>query len=104
MAERARPRTTPAPVISGLRTQLREMPVVLAGMLLGCLVLGLIGGVVGLVLGLAAYPPTAWFAVLEVGIPAGVVGAILGLFAGVIAQRTGRRPKGATRSEDGTGR
>jgi hypothetical protein len=48
----------------------------------GGFALGTVGAVVGLLLGLAAYPPTAWFAVLEVGIPALVVGAVLGAIAG----------------------
>ena len=42
----------------------------------------LIGGVVGLIVGLAAYPPTAWFAVFELGVPAAIVGAALGLTVG----------------------
>ena len=46
---------------------------------IGALVGGAIGGVVGLVVGLGAYPPTAWFAVVEVGIPAAIVGGALGL-------------------------
>jgi hypothetical protein len=37
----------------------------------------ILGGFVGLVLGLHAYPATAWFAVLEVGVPAGIGGAVL---------------------------
>lgn len=47
--------------------------------------LGLVGGIVGLVLGLAAYPPTAWFAVFEVGVPSGLLGAFLGFAAGSVA-------------------
>ena len=39
----------------------------------------------GLVLGLRAYPPTAWFAVLEVGVPAGLVGALIGAAVGLLA-------------------
>jgi hypothetical protein len=45
-----------------------------------------VGGVAGLVIGLRAYPPTAWFAVLELGIPAGFAGAVLGLLAGSVVQ------------------
>jgi hypothetical protein len=54
-------------------------------------VLAGLGGVVGLVVGLVAYPPTAWFAIVEVGLPAGVLGAVLGLAAGSIAHLFSRR-------------
>jgi uncharacterized membrane protein YedE/YeeE len=43
------------------------------------------GAIVGLIVGLDAYPPTAWFAVFEVGIPAAVVGGLLGLVGGAVA-------------------
>ena len=50
--------------------------------------LGLVfGGLVGLVLGLHAYPPTAWFAVLEVGVPVAIVGTALGALAGLVRWR-----------------
>ncbi len=48
-------------------------------------VLGALGAVVGLVLGLLAHPATAWFAVLEVGVPAVALGGLLGLLAGSLA-------------------
>jgi hypothetical protein len=73
-------------VVARLGTQLRAMPVVVAGMLIGSVLLGALGGVVGLVVGLAVYPPTAWFAVLEVGVLAGIIGWFLGLFVGVVSQ------------------
>jgi len=52
---------------------------VLAGMALA----GVVGGVVGLIVGLHVYPPTAWFAVFELGVPAAIVGALLGLASGL---------------------
>jgi hypothetical protein len=55
-------------------------------MLAGCIVFGAVGGVIGLIIGLRVYPPTAWFAVLEIGVPAGMVGGLLGWFLGVIAR------------------
>ncbi|MGZ6733970.1 MAG: hypothetical protein ACXVDH_04935 [Nocardioides sp.] len=41
--------------------------------------------VIGLVLGLRAYVPTAWAAVIEVGLPGALLGALFGLIAGGIA-------------------
>ncbi len=62
------------------------MGVVATAVLVGSVSLGAVGGVVGLVLGWQAHPPTAWFAVLEVGVPAGVAGGVLGLFVGVVVR------------------
>ncbi len=59
-----------------MRRELRRLPVVVAGMLLGSVpARARIGGVVGLLVGLSwSTPSTAWFAVLEIGVPAGAVG------------------------------
>lgn len=54
---------------------------------------GVVGGVIGLVVGLSANPPTAWFAVLEVGFPAAFVGAWVGLFIGGVASLVGHRDR-----------
>ena len=62
---------------------LRSVPRPVAGAILGAGVFAVGGGIVGLVLGLNAYPPTAWFAVLEVGIPSAIIGGMLGLVAGL---------------------
>jgi hypothetical protein len=43
-----------------------------------------IGAITGLILGLVSYPPTAWFAVLEVGLPAATAGAVVGFLAGLV--------------------
>jgi hypothetical protein len=60
-----------------------ELPLVLRWSVRSGLAFGTVGAVVGLLVGLAAYPPTAWFAVLELGIPAFVVGALIGAAAGI---------------------
>jgi uncharacterized membrane-anchored protein len=52
---------------------------------IGAISAGAIGAIAGLVLGLVSYAPTAWFAVLEVGVPAAVAGAVVGFVAGVAA-------------------
>ncbi len=49
---------------------------------IGAMVAGCVGGFIGLVIGLFAYPPTAWFAVLELGLPSAFVGVLIGLAAG----------------------
>ena len=61
---------------------LADLPLPLRASVAGALVLGALGGVCGLVLGLSAYPPTAWFAVFEVGVPAALAGGVGGLVAG----------------------
>jgi ABC-type uncharacterized transport system permease subunit len=76
------------------RSQLVATPVIPRFAIVGLTVAGVLGGLVGLVLGLRAHPATAWFAVLEVGVPAALVGAVLGLFVGLLTvavQRTSNR-------------
>lgn len=80
--------------ISWVRTQLREMPILVTSMLVGGVLLGVIGAVVGLVIGLYSHPPTAWFAALEIGFPAGVVGWLVGIPVGLIARWITRAPRG----------
>ena len=86
---------------SWLRTQLGEMPVLVAAMLVGAVLLGAVGGVTGLWIGLLVNPPTAWFAVLEVGVPAGIVGSMLGLVVGVVVHvRRSSQPSARTPVDD----
>ena len=66
------------------RSQLAAMPLIHRFASVGFARAFLLGGLVGLLLGLLAYPPTAWFAVLEVGLPAGVLGAAFGALTGMI--------------------
>lgn len=58
----------------------------------GAASVGVIGAIVGLVVGLLAYPPTAWFAVFELGVPAAIAGGVVGLVAALIVT-AGRRIK-----------
>jgi hypothetical protein len=75
-----------------------RLPVLPRSVVAGAVCAGVLGCVAGLVIGLLVYPPTAWFAVFELGIPAAIGGGVLGLIAGsvVLAVRrsgdTGRRP------------
>ncbi|HEY3438590.1 MAG TPA: hypothetical protein VGK35_12960 [Actinotalea sp.] len=78
---------------------LAELPVVRRYALLGGVVAGVLGGVAGLIIGLRVYPPTAWFAIIEVGLPAAVVGALLGLLLGAVARETSRRRVGYSSPE-----
>lgn len=50
----------------------------------GAAISALVGATVGLVLGAIANPPTAWIAILEIGVPAAVAGAGIGLVVGLI--------------------
>jgi hypothetical protein len=51
---------------------------------------GVIGAIAGLVVGLLAYPPTALFAVFELGVPATIAGGLVGFVAALIVM-AGRR-------------
>jgi hypothetical protein len=66
---------------SGLSPE-RRPPVAARWAVVTATVFGALGGAVGLIVGLAAYAPTAPFAVLEVGLPASACGAVIGAAAG----------------------
>ena len=66
------------------RTQLATIPIVPRFALVASAAAFLLGALAGLIIGLIAYPPTAWFAVLELGIPAGLIGALIGALAGLV--------------------
>jgi hypothetical protein len=54
---------------------------------------GLVAGVIGLLVGLLVYPPTAWFAVFELGVPASVLGALVGFTWGLMVYATRMRKR-----------
>ncbi len=51
--------------------------------LTGAATAGGFGAIGGLVIGLE-YPPTAWFAVFELGVPCALVGAVAGVVAAIV--------------------
>jgi hypothetical protein len=61
------------------------------GAFFGLVCLGLLGALVGLIRGLWVYPPTALFAVIEVGLPASLVGASVGALVGLAVRISGHR-------------
>jgi ABC-type uncharacterized transport system permease subunit len=67
------------------RPHLATLPPVTRYAVVGATVCAILGGLVGLVVGLRVNPPTAWFAVFEVGVPAGIVGALVGALVGLLA-------------------
>ena len=67
---------------SEVRAALANLPLPLRVGISCALVSGVLGGICGLVLGLIAHPPTAWFAVFEVGLPAAFLGGLGGLVVG----------------------
>ena len=64
---------------------LGTLPLPLRWAVSGAVSAGLVGGVVGLVLGVRVHPPTAWFAIFELGIPSSILGGLLGASTGAIA-------------------
>ena len=60
------------------------------GAVVGAVLLGLLGSLVGLIRGLSVYPPTAWFALFEVGVPALIVGGLFGAIVGSVLRVLGR--------------
>ena len=70
--------------LESLARAVTRAPAPLGFAVVGAVVLGILGAVLGLVLGLRSYPGTAWFAVLEVGVPAALLGAVVGALTGTV--------------------
>ena len=51
-------------------------------MVVGSVLAGSLGALAGLVIGLFAHWPTAWFALIELGLPSGILGGFLGVLSG----------------------
>jgi hypothetical protein len=76
--------------VDAILAELRGMPLPMRWAIVGAVSAGVVGAVAGLIVGLFAYPPTAWFAVLELGIPAGIAGGVVGFLAALVVS-VGRR-------------
>ena len=74
---------TVEPVTRALRA-LMTLPLLPRAAVMGAAFAGIAGGIAGLVVGLLTNPPTAPFAVVELGLPAAVVGALGGLATGLV--------------------
>jgi hypothetical protein len=69
------------------------MPLLARCVVVAAVLGAVVGGAVGLGIGLAVYPPTAWFAILEIGIPSFFICAVVGLLVGATWHVIGvRRP------------
>jgi uncharacterized membrane protein (GlpM family) len=83
--------------VQTLWKKLSDLPLPTRFAVIGGLVFGIAGGIAGLISGLFAYPPTAWFAVAELGLPAAVLGGLAGWvvrFLVLAARRTRKRLAG----------
>jgi hypothetical protein len=66
-------------------TALAQLPPLRRFVVAGIVLAGGFGGLIGLIVGLRVYPPTAWFAIFELGVPAAAAGALVGLASGLSA-------------------
>ena len=81
--------------VRSFRDVLSTMPLLSRAIVVGAITGGAAGAIAGLLVGLVANPPTAAFAMVELGLPSAIVGALVGLLVGVVilmARRIRRRP------------
>lgn len=76
--------TTAGSLWSDIRSQVASMPIIPRFAVVGSAAALLLGALIGLVIGLFASPPTAWFALFELGVPAGILGAVVGALVGFV--------------------
>jgi hypothetical protein len=76
--------------MAGIRTAMIRINLPARWGVLGAVLLGFVGAIGGLIIGMLAYAPTAWFAVIEAGLPAAVAGGTLGLLAGLLVEAARR--------------
>ena len=75
------------------RALLAGSPLLLRWIVVSAAIGGIAGAPVGLVVGLRTYAATAWFAVVEVGLPATILGALIGLVIGSVILVARRIPR-----------
>jgi hypothetical protein len=76
-----------------LLTDLRDSSLPMRCTWLGMVSAGAVGAIVGLAVGLHVHAATAWFAMLEIGLPAAIAGGAVGFLTGcmiVMAKRLRR--------------
>jgi hypothetical protein len=77
---------------------LRGIPLPGRYALIGATSAGLAGAIVGLIIGVTVYPPTAPFAVVELGLPAATLGALIGVLLGTSRRIWQGRSEGPRRA------
>jgi hypothetical protein len=79
--------------VNAIAVWLRGSPLPARCAIAGAWAAGVIGAIAGLIVGLRVNPPTAWFAVIEVGVLLALAGGLVGLVGGSIVAAS-RRVRG----------
>jgi hypothetical protein len=86
--------------VSGLLADLAARALIHRCATIGVVAGSVVGGIGGLIRGLEVHPATAWFAVIELGVPVAIAGWLFGLCCGLLAtaarriKRRGAAPPG----------